>query len=159
MLPETVARLAAVSNIVGLKEASGDVKRVSQILDLTADTLTLLSGEDIIGLEFILAGGKGVISVTTNVAPREMHDMCTAALNANSEEAKRINEKLMPLHKQLFVESNPIPVKWALHRMEKIPGGIRLPLTPLSKSKQDVVLQAMKQAELFEKYGTGWAVE
>lgn len=148
MLPETVARLATIPNIVGLKESTGDVSRVGKILDLCGDTLTLFSGEDDIGLDFMLAGGKGIISVTANVAPQQMHTMCSAVLNADVEKAKNINAPLMPIHKLLFSESNPIPVKWALHRMEKIPLGIRLPLTMLSESKREPLFQAMKKANI-----------
>lgn len=148
MLPETVGRLSLIPNIVGLKEASGKVSRVNEILDKCEEEIDLLSGEDIIGLEFMLAGGKGVISVTANVAPHDMHLMCKAALEVDEARAKNINEKLLGLHQQLFIETNPIPVKWALHHMNKIALGIRLPLTVLAESKREPVRRALKQAEI-----------
>lgn len=148
MLPETVGRLSLIPNIVGIKEASGDVKRVNEILDQCEKEIDIFSGEDILALEFILAGAKGDISVTANVAPRDMHAMCKAALAGDRETATTLNEKLLPLHQQLFIESNPIPVKWALHTMNKISSGIRLPLTVLSESKREPVRQALKQAKI-----------
>lgn len=146
MLPETIGRLSAVSNIVGVKDATGNVARVNEILDQCNDGLDLYSGDDPTGLQFMLAGGKGVISVTANVAPRQMHEMCAAALEHDHEHARNINEKLMLLHKQLMVESNPIPVKWALHSMGKVPPGIRLPLTVLSENKRETLKQALFHA-------------
>lgn len=145
LLPETVNRLTNVTNIIGLKDATGDIARAKLILDACDNKIDLYSGDDATSLDFMLAGGKGVISVTANVAPREMHDMCAAVLTQNFETARSLHQKLMPLHTQLFIESNPIPVKWALHEMGRSPAGIRLPLTSLSKSYHDVVRQAMKQ--------------
>jgi 4-hydroxy-tetrahydrodipicolinate synthase len=107
MLPETVARLAGLSNIVGIKEATGDIERAKQILELCGDKLDVYSGDDPTAMELILAGGKGDISVTANVAPRAMHDMCEAALNGDREGATRINDSIMGLHKNLFLEANP----------------------------------------------------
>lgn len=144
LLPETIARLAPIPNIVGIKESSGDVSRVAKIHQLTQNKLDLLSGEDANALDFIKAGGKGVISVTANVAPQQMHDFSAAALAGDYETAKRHFENLLPLHQNLFVESNPIPVKWLLHAMEKIPNGIRLPLTPLSDDKHQIVRRAFQ---------------
>lgn len=148
MQPDTVARLAAIPNIVAIKEASGDLSRVPKILDLCGDTLDLLSGDDINAFEFMLAGGKGVISVTANIAPRLVHDMCTAILNANVEKAREINQKLMLLNRQLTVETNPIPVKWALHEMDMVSAKIRLPLTPLSQEKRPQLLQMLKETRI-----------
>ena len=146
MLPETVERLASIANIVGLKEATGSIERAGDLLNRCGDRLDLYSGDDATGLEFLLAGGKGVISVTSNVAPRAMHDLCAAVRAGREQEARTINERLMALHKDLFVEANPIPVKWALHAMGLIPLGIRLPLTVLSERYHDVVRQALAKA-------------
>lgn len=148
LLPETVGRLSAIPNIIGIKEATGDISRIDKILNQCDNVLDLLSGDDATALEFMMAGGKGVISVTANVTPRLMHDMCEAALASDFEKAKVLNNQLMALHKHLFVEANPIPVKWALHEMKKIPAGIRLPLTTLSTSKQAIVREAMQQADV-----------
>lgn len=144
--PETIARLADIPNIVAVKEATGDVARVAQIKALCGDKLDLFSGDDATGMDFVLAGGKGVISVTANIAPKAMHDLIKACLEQDREQAASINQQLMPLHEKLFVESNPIPAKWALHRMGKIASGIRLPLTELSPAAQGVVESAMQQA-------------
>jgi 4-hydroxy-tetrahydrodipicolinate synthase len=145
--PTTVAHLASFSNIVGLKEATGDIARMQEILKLTAgSSIDLYSGDDATCLEFILAGGQGVISVTSNVAPKLMHMMCKAAMAGAALEAREIDRKLASLHQQMFIETNPIPVKWALQQMGKIPAGIRLPLTPLSESCHMQVRDAMIQA-------------
>jgi 4-hydroxy-tetrahydrodipicolinate synthase len=148
LLPETVVRLADITNIIGLKDATGEIQRVEYILQRCSDKIDLYSGDDATTLDFMIAGGKGVISVTANVAPHEMHEMCCAVLHKDYTIASKINEKLMPLHKQLFIEANPIPVKWALHQMGKIPLGIRLPLTELSQPYQEVVYAAMQQANI-----------
>ncbi|MBK9131344.1 MAG: 4-hydroxy-tetrahydrodipicolinate synthase [Gammaproteobacteria bacterium] len=146
MLPETVARLAQVPNIVGLKEATGDLDRLRRIRELCGDAIDLFSGDDETALDFMLGGGRGVISVTANVAPRAMSELCAAALRGDRAAAMAINDRLMALHRDLFVEANPIPVKWALHEMGLIPAGIRLPLTPLSPRHHDTVRQALRQA-------------
>ena len=146
MLPETVFRLADISNIVGIKEATGDLSRGQEILDGCGDKLDLYSGDDATAMDLILAGAKGDVSVTANVAPRAMHDMCAAALKGDRAEAERINEGLLGLHQDLFLEANPIPVKWALQEMGLIPEGIRLPLTPLAESCHAPLRQAMQQA-------------
>lgn len=146
MLPETAERLAAVPNIVGLKEATGNLERARDLVRRCGDRLDLYSGDDATAMEFILLGGKGVISVTANVAPRGMSEMCAAALAGRRLEAAAIDARLAGLHETLFVEANPIPVKWALYEMGLIPPGIRLPLTPLSERYHDAVRQAMKQA-------------
>jgi 4-hydroxy-tetrahydrodipicolinate synthase len=148
MQAETVIRLSSVPNIIGIKEATGDLKRAKAILDGVSDDFIVLSGDDPTAVELILLGGKGNISVTANVAPREMADLCEAALEGNAEKARAINEKLMPLHKDLFIEANPIPVKWALVEMGLMHKGIRLPLTWLSESCHDTVRQAMRQCGL-----------
>ena len=146
MLPETVERLSHISNIVGIKEATGDVDRARQIIECCGSRLDVYSGEDPTAMELMLAGGKGDISVTANVAPRIMHEMCAAAIAGDRARAEELNDKVAALHKNLFLEANPIPVKWALHEMGLIPDGIRLPLTPLSERHHQAVRDAMKQA-------------
>lgn len=146
MLPETVIRLAPIPNIVGIKEATGQIDRVQQITQACGDRMEVYSGDDATALELILAGGKGVISVTANVAPKQMSELCAAALAGDETTARAIDERLMDLHKKLFVEANPIPVKWALKEMGMIEGGIRLPLTPLAEEYHAVVRQALRTA-------------
>jgi dihydrodipicolinate synthase/N-acetylneuraminate lyase len=148
MLPDTVQRLSRIPNIIGIKEASGSLERVREILHRCGDIIDVYAGDDGAALDVILMGGKGVISVTANVAPRLMHDMCAAARRGDQTTARAINDKLMPLHKELFIESNPIPVKWAVHRMGLIPPGIRLPLTSLSESCHAAVQRAMEHVNL-----------
>lgn len=133
VLPETIARLADIPNIVGVKEATGDVSRVAKLLNLCGDKIDLYSGDDGTCKDFMLSGGKGVISVTANAAPKLMHEMAMAAIQGDKATADSLDQKLQPLHKVLFVEANPIPVKWAVHHLGLIPAGIRLPLTPLSE--------------------------
>ena len=146
MSNETVTRLAELDNIIGIKDATGDVARGTELIAMTAGKIAIYSGDDPTALELILAGGKGDISVTANVAPKQMAALCSAALAGRTDEAKAINEQLMPLHQKLFVESNPIPVKWALHAMGMMTEGIRLPLTALSQDQQPIVKQAMQQS-------------
>lgn len=148
MKPETVGRLSELRNIVGLKEATGDLSRVAPLRELCGKEFALYSGDDATAREFLLRGGNGVISVTANVAPARMHRMCLAAIGGDSATAQAIDNELAPLHAKLFAESNPIPVKWALTQMGMIPPGIRLPLTPLSNEAQPVVRDAMAQAGL-----------
>jgi len=150
LLPETVARLAKIENIVALKDATGDLDRIAIHRELCGEDFILLSGDDLTGLEFVKRGGDGVISVTNNVAAADMATMFKLAKEGKYEEAEAINERLMPLHKNLFVESNPIPVKWAVHKMGLIAeGGLRLPLTELSEPAQPVVAQAMTEACIY----------
>ncbi len=146
MLPETIGRLSNIPNIIGVKEATADLSRVAAIRELAGREFLLVSGDDATAMEFMLAGGQGVISVTANVAPRLMHDLCVAATAGDRETAEAIDRRLAGLHEKLFVESNPIPTKWALHRMGLIQAGIRLPLTWLSESAQPQVEDAMRQA-------------
>ena len=146
LLPETVARLADIKNIIGIKEATGDLSRVDEIKALCGDKLELYTGEDANTVDFILAGGQGVISVTANVAPAAMHQMCAAALAGNEVQARQINSDLALLHQTLFVEANPIPVKWALNEMDLIPAGIRLPMTVLSERYHQPVREALLAA-------------
>lgn len=146
LLPETIERLSHISNIIGLKEATGDLQRARDILALCHDKIDLYSGDDASALAFMLQGGKGVISVTANIAPKEMHEMCAAALLKDIALAGKLNSNLMPLHKALFVEANPIPVKWAAAQLGWIADGIRLPLTPLSEKYHETVKEAMKMS-------------
>ena len=146
MLPETVARLSKIDNIVGIKEATGDLKRVPLLQELCGDEFAIYSGDDATGRELMLLGGQGVISVTANVAPALMHQMCAAALAGDKAEAERLDAGLAALHRDLFVESNPIPVKWAMAELGRIPVGIRLPLTWLSEAAREPVRLAMVQA-------------
>ncbi len=146
MLPETIAELADVPNIIGVKEATGDLSRLSRILELCGDKMDVYSGDDATGTDFMLQGGKGVISVTTNVAPKAMAEMCKAALAGDAEKAHEINKPLQLLHERLFLEANPIPVKWALAEMGMIELGIRLPLTVLSEEYHEPVREALRHA-------------
>ncbi|UJR62670.1 4-hydroxy-tetrahydrodipicolinate synthase [Dickeya zeae] len=149
MLPETVARLSEVKNIVAIKEATGNLSRVSQIQELVHEDFILLSGDDASSLDFMQLGGNGVISVTANIAAREMAALCTLAAQGNFVEARRLNQRLMPLHHKLFVEPNPIPVKWACKALGLMATDtLRLPMTPLTDAGRDVMEQAMKQAGL-----------
>ena len=148
MKPETVLRLAKLPNIIGIKEATGDIERARTILETCGSDFEVYSGDDATAMELMLAGGHGVISVTANVAPKAMHEMCMAALAGERGKAAAINDRLMALHQNLFVEANPIPVKWALHAMGMIGTGIRLPLTVLSSQYQPVVREALQKANV-----------
>ncbi|ASU22795.1 4-hydroxy-tetrahydrodipicolinate synthase [Vibrio qinghaiensis] len=148
--PETVARLAEIKTIVALKDATGDLSRVALHRELCGKDFILLSGDDATGLEFVKLGGQGVISVTNNIAAKDMAQMMHLALEGRFDEAELINQRLMPLHKGLFVESSPIPVKWAAHKMGLITNGdLRLPLTELSEPARPTVAQAMAEACIF----------
>ena len=146
MQAATVIRLSTIKNIIAIKEATGDLQRARDILAGVSGNFLVFSGDDATAVELMLLGGKGNISVTANVAPRAMSDMCKAAMNGDAEGARAIHEKLMPLNKTLFIESNPIPVKWALHEMGLMPDGIRLPLTWLSESCHEPLRQALRQS-------------
>ena len=147
MLPETVKRLSEIDNIVGIKDATGDLDRLAETQALLGDAeFGLYSGDDATGTEFMLRGGHGVISVTTNVAPKAMAAMCEAALAGDRELAESLNQPLTGLHSCLFLQANPIPVKWALAEMELIPPGIRLPLVPLAEEFHQPLREAMQQA-------------
>jgi 4-hydroxy-tetrahydrodipicolinate synthase len=148
ILPATVERLAKLTNIVGIKEATGDMARAEDIRRRCGNAFLMISGDDATAREFILQGGLGVISVTANVAPRLMHEMCKAARAGDSKLAAEIDARLAPVHKVLFVETSPIPVKWALAEMGRIPPGIRLPLTPLADEYHTTVGMALKAAGL-----------
>ena len=143
---DTVLRLAQVPNIIGIKDATGNIERGSDLLRRSPKNFAVYSGDDASGLALMLLGGNGVISVTANVAPRLVHQMCAAALAGDVKTAREINFKLLPLHQKLFVEANPIPVKWAVAQMGLIGAGIRLPLTPMSAQLNEVVAEAMRHA-------------
>ena len=143
---DTVLRLAQIPNITGIKDATGDIARGSDLLHRIPSNFAVYSGDDVSALALILLGAHGTISVTANVAPRLMHEMCLSALHGDAIKARQINSQLLGLHRHLFVEANPIPVKWALSSMGKIKNILRLPLTPLSVASQDAVEKAMHQA-------------
>jgi dihydrodipicolinate synthase (EC 4.2.1.52) len=149
MLPETVGRLSKVKNIIGIKEATGNLSRVHQIKELVSDDFILLSGDDATALDFMQLGGNGVISVTANVAARDMADMCKLAAAGHFDEARVINQRLMPLHNKLFVEPNPIPVKWACKELGLVATDtLRLPMTPITDHGREIVAGALKHAGL-----------
>ena len=143
---ETVLRLAQVPGIIGIKDATGNIERGSALLKEAPADFAVYSGDDASGMVLMLLGGKGVISVTANVAPRQMHQMCAAALAGDLNVARSINFRLLSLHQKLFVEANPIPVKWALAEMGRIDAGIRLPLTPLSQPYHETIRAALREA-------------
>ena len=146
MLPETVMRLTAISNIVGIKEATGDLERARELIEQVPEDFAIYSGDDATAVELMLMGGHGNISVTANVAPAAVAQMCEAALAGDAETARAINQRIDVLHKALFVEANPIPVKWALEEMGRIDSGIRLPLTNLSTQYHARVREALRSA-------------
>jgi 4-hydroxy-tetrahydrodipicolinate synthase len=145
---DTTLRLAAIPNIVGIKDATGHIERGADLLHRAPADFAIYSGDDASSLALMLLGGHGVISVTANVAPRLMHELCAAAFAGKLELARKINLKLFPLHQKLFVEANPIPVKWVLAEMGLIGHGIRLPLTPLASQYHDTLRAAMRSAEI-----------
>lgn len=146
MANDTVLRLAQIPNIVGIKDATGNIERGSDLLQRAPQDFAIYSGDDASTLALMLLGAHGTISVTANVAPRLMHEMCAAALAGDVAQAREINFRLLGLHRKLFVEANPIPVKWAVARMSKMKNVLRLPLTPLSSAAQPQVEEAMRQA-------------
>ena len=143
---DTVLRLSEVKNIVGLKESTANIERATELMMRMPKGFLVFSGDDASALAYLQLGAHGVISVTANVAPRLMHEMCVAARSGEAARAIAINNRLLPLHKHLFVESNPIPVKWSLHRMGRIAEGIRLPLTPLAPAHHETVAGALRAA-------------
>ncbi len=148
MSNDTALRLAAVKNIVGIKDATGGIERGTDLLLRAPKDFAIYSGDDATGMALMLLGGHGVISVTANVAPKLMHEMCVAAMAGNVKKACEINAKLFALHQKLFIEPNPIPVKWVLQQMGLIKAGIRLPMLNLSTQYHDVLRAAMRQAEI-----------
>ena len=148
---DTTLRLAQIKNIVGIKDATGSIERGTDLIIRAPKDFAIYSGDDATGMALMLIGGKGVISVTANVAPKLMHEMCVAAMSGRAQEACAINAKLFALHQKLFVEANPIPVKWVLNQMGLIDKGIRLPLVELSSTNHSVLLSAMQQANISSK--------
>ncbi len=146
MKTETALRIAAVPNIIGIKEATGDLTRAKALIDQAPSSFAIISGDDATAVELILLGGKGDISVTANVVPRDIATMCELALAGKADEARAINQRLLALHDAMFVESNPIPVKWAVEQLGLIQSGIRLPLTRLSEQYQAQVKAALQAA-------------
>lgn len=150
LMPETVERLSKVPNIVGIKEATGNLERARDIRERCGDDFMMYSGDDATAMEFILAGGHGDISVTANVAPAKMAAMCQAALEGDIDQARALNAELDPLHRDLFIEPSPIPAKWALYEMGIIDSGIRLPLVPLSETAQPRLRETLRECGLLE---------
>lgn len=147
LLPETVARLCGIPNIVGIKEATGDLKQCAKVLELCGDRITVLSGDDFTVLPLLAVGGQGVISVTSNVAPGDMAGMCTAFFNGDLAAARKLHYKMWPLMEAMFIETNPTPAKTALKMMGKITGEVRQPLWPLAPQNEEKLRQVM------QKYG------
>jgi 4-hydroxy-tetrahydrodipicolinate synthase len=149
---DTALRLSQIPNIVGIKDATGSMERAADLIKRAPGDFAVYSGDDASGLAMLMLGGHGVISVTTNVAPRLMQQICESVFAGDYAQARIDNNKLLALHSHLFVEASPIPVKWALAQMGKIGPGIRLPLTPLSSSFHDLLIGALKQAEIAESF-------
>jgi 4-hydroxy-tetrahydrodipicolinate synthase len=150
LLPETALRLSKIANIVGIKEATGDLERAKFLIEQAPDDFAIYSGDDHTARQLMLLGGHGDISVTANVAPKMMSQMCEAALNGHAEQALTIDSQLLPIHDAMFVESNPIPVKWAVGELGLIDHAIRLPLTKLSEANQVEVIKALKNTLLIK---------
>lgn len=148
MSNETIARLAPIDNIVGVKDATGNIGRGIELLKMVDKSFAVYSGDDPTAMALMFCGGAGNISVTANVAPRAMHELCAAAMAGDIAKAVEINNRVLELHAKLFVEPNPVPVKWALTEMGKMPAGLRLPLAPLSAPFHDTVRTALRQAGL-----------
>ena len=151
MLPDTVYRLSSHPNIIAIKEASGNLARSKQLLEQCSDNISIFTGDDKTSVRDLLLGFKGNISVTANIAPLDMHKMCKFAIDGNADEANKINSKLDILHDNLFIESNPIPVKWALQRMGLIKKGIRLPLTWLDEKYENILEESLYNAGIISK--------
>lgn len=149
LLPETVERLAEISNIVGIKEATGQISRLEQLLRLCDHRIDILSGDDPTSAAWLVAGAQGVISVTANLVPQDMAKMCESALDGDHAACLKIQQKLSPLHQMLFVETNPIPVKWAMHRLGMMSDEIRSPMTILSSSHQQPLEKLMQELNLY----------
>ncbi|MEN3293007.1 MAG: 4-hydroxy-tetrahydrodipicolinate synthase [Burkholderiales bacterium] len=150
MSNDTILRLAQVPGIIGVKDATGNIARGSDLIRLAPKSFSIYSGDDPTAMALMFCGAKGNISVTANVAPRGMHQLCVAAMNGKVAEAVEINNKLLPLHNKLFVEPNPVPVKWAMAELGLIPSGIRLPLAPLGAEYHDIVRAALREAGVLQ---------
>ena len=150
MSNETILRLADVPGIVGVKEASGNIARDTDLIRLAPSSFAVYSGDDATAMALMFCGGKGNISVTANIAPRAMHELCVAAMSGDTKAAIAINNRLIPLHNKLFIEPNPLPVKWAMQEMGLIPSGLRLPLVPMSVQYHDVVRAALRESGVLQ---------
>jgi 4-hydroxy-tetrahydrodipicolinate synthase len=150
MSNETMLRLAKVPGIVGVKEATGNIARGTELLRLAPASFAVYSGDDATAMALMFCGAKGNISVTANIAPRAMHELCAAATKGDIPTAVKLNNRLLPLHNKLFVEPNPVPVKWAMTRMGLIPAGMRLPLAPLAAEYHDTVLAALRESGVLQ---------
>lgn len=150
MSNDTILRLAQVRGIVGVKDATGNIARGSDLIRLAPKSFAVYSGDDPTAMALMFCGAKGNISVTANVAPRGMHQLCAAAMNGNVAQAVELNNKLLPLHNKLFVEPNPVPVKWALTQMGLIESGIRLPLVPLAAEYHETVRRALRESGVLQ---------
>lgn len=152
MVNETVVRLSHVDNIIGVKDATGEIGRGRELIEATAEDFVSYSGQDTAAMELMLAGGKGTISVTANVAPALMHEMCAAAVAGDEARARELNDVLMPLHDAMFIESNPIPAKWGVSQQGLIQNNLRLPMVPLSVDAQATVRAAMDNAGVLKRH-------
>ncbi len=150
MANDTIVRLASVPGIVGVKDATGNIGRGTELLRAVPKSFAVYSGDDPTAMALMFCGGAGNISVTANVAPRAMHELCVAAMEGRIADAIAINDKLIPLHNKLFVEPNPVPVKWALAQMGRMKGGIRLPLVPLGTGAHDTVRNALRESGVLQ---------
>lgn len=150
MSNETILRLAQVPGIIGVKDATGNIARGTDLIRLAPESFAVFSGDDATAMALMLCGGKGNISVTANVAPRAMHELCVAAMGGNIKEAIAINNRMLPLHNKLFVEPNPLPVKWAMIEMGLIPTGIRLPLVPMAAQYHETVRAALRESGVLQ---------
>ncbi|MEA5098016.1 MAG: 4-hydroxy-tetrahydrodipicolinate synthase [Burkholderiaceae bacterium] len=148
MSNETILRLTQVPGIVGVKDATGNIARGCDLIRLAPKSFSVYSGDDATAMALMFCGAKGNISVVANMAPHAMHDLCAAAMNGEVAKAVAINNRMLPLHQKLFVEPNPVPVKWAMNQLGKIPSGIRLPLVPLAAAYHDTVRAAMRESGL-----------
>ena len=146
MSNDTILRLSKVPGIIGVKDATGNIGRGTELLRLVRKDFAVYSGDDATAMALMFCGAKGNISVTANVAPRAMHQLCDAAVNQRVAEAVEINNKMIPLHTKLFIEPNPVPVKWAMAEMGLIPSGMRLPIVPLAAEFHDIVRAAMRES-------------
>ncbi|MES2536872.1 MAG: 4-hydroxy-tetrahydrodipicolinate synthase [Pseudomonadota bacterium] len=150
MANETILRLAEVPGIIGLKDATGNLARGTDLMRLLPKAFSVYSGDDATAMALMFCGAKGNISVTANIAPRDMHALCVAAMNGNVAEAVRLNNKVLPLHNKLFVEPNPVPIKWAMAEMGLMPAGIRLPLVPLAAEYHETVRAALRESGVLQ---------
>jgi 4-hydroxy-tetrahydrodipicolinate synthase len=150
MSNDTIVRLSSVPGIIGVKDATGNIARGTELLRMVPKSFAVYSGDDATAMALMFCGGSGNISVTANVAPRAMHDLCVASMEGRIAEAIAINDKLIPLHNKLFVEPNPVPVKWALQQMGRMKGGIRLPLVTLGAGSQGIVRDALRESGVLQ---------